>query len=175
MDLNSDHFALFGLPTDYAVDLALLGERYRDLQRDFHPDRAANKSEREQRLAVQYAGMINAAYEALKSPLFRARYLLQLSGRQDQSQTTTIGDHDFLFQQIDLRERMADIGTAPDPHHAYSELESEVEAKLLAEQNLFAQQYAAGDLDQAEQSADKMQFFSNLLNQLQAIEDTLDD
>lgn len=175
MDLNSDPFSLFGLPMDYAVDLTLLGKRYRDLQRDFHPDRAAGKSEFEQRLAVQYASMINASYETVKSPLRRARYLLQQHGRQDRSETTTINDHAFLMQQIDLRERMAEVRDAADPHQAYRVLESEVETEILAQQTLFAQAYAVGDLDKAEQSTDKMQFFTNLLKQLQTLEETLDD
>lgn len=175
MDLNSDHFALFGLPINYAVDLSLLGERYRDLQRDFHPDRFAHKNEREQRLSVQYAAKINEAYETLKSPLLRARYLLQLEGRRDRSETTTIRDHDFLLQQITLRESIAEIAEVADPQAALSELENKIDGLLTDQQVLFEQAYSAGDLDTAEHSTDKIQFFSNLLAQLENLEETLDD
>lgn len=175
MDLTSDYFALFGLPVDYSIDLSALGERYRDLQRNFHPDRYAHKNEREQRVAVQYAAMINEAYETLKSPLLRARYLLHLNGRQDTSETTTIRDHEFLLQQIELRETIGEIEGAADPHLALNDVENEIGKLLGEQQQLFQQAYSVNDFDTAEQNADKIQFFSNLLLQLETLEETLDD
>ena len=175
MDLGRDYFTLFDTPADYELDLALLGERYRDLQREFHPDRFVDKSQSEQWRAVQTASIINDAYETLKSPLLRARYLLELCGRQDVSETTTIRDHDFLMQQIDLREQISEIEGAADPYDLCNTLEIEIQSQLIVQQGLFLQEYRVGDLEKAEIAVDKMQFFSKLLSQLESIEETLGD
>ena len=74
MDFTSNYFEIFGLPVSYQIDLALLADRYHDMQKEFHPDRYAGKPAQEQRLAVQYASIINQAYSDLKSPLCRAQY-----------------------------------------------------------------------------------------------------
>ena len=73
---------MFGLPVNYQVDLSLLADRYRSMQRKFHPDRYASKPAQEQRLAVQYAAVINQAYTELSSPLLRAQYLLSLQNME---------------------------------------------------------------------------------------------
>ncbi|WP_435338056.1 hypothetical protein, partial [Acinetobacter sp. LH3_13] len=39
-----------------------------------HPDRFADASEREQRLALEQSASLNEAYQTLKSPTKRARY-----------------------------------------------------------------------------------------------------
>ena len=53
LDFSKNYFALFELPEHYDLDTADLAERYRELQRVVHPDRYANASEQERRLAVQ--------------------------------------------------------------------------------------------------------------------------
>jgi len=80
MDIAQNFFELFGLDASFDLDLQLLSERYRELQREHHPDRHAHKGEREQRLAVQATAHLNEAFETLKTPLLRAQYLLKLEG-----------------------------------------------------------------------------------------------
>ena len=63
-----------------ALDATLLGEHFRRLQQELHPDRFAGASDHEQRVAVQYSGLVNQAYTTLRHPLPRALYLLQLRG-----------------------------------------------------------------------------------------------
>ena len=47
------HFALFELQPSFNLDLDQLATRYRELARGVHPDRFADASEREQRLALE--------------------------------------------------------------------------------------------------------------------------
>ncbi len=47
------HFALFELQPGFNLDLDQLATRYRELARSVHPDRFADASEREQRLALR--------------------------------------------------------------------------------------------------------------------------
>ena len=38
MDFTSNYFEIFGLPVSYQIDLALLADRYHDMQKEFHPE-----------------------------------------------------------------------------------------------------------------------------------------
>src|SRR5256885_13490827 len=80
MNLNQNHFELFGLPARFGVDAATLEARYRELQREVHPDRFAAAPEPERRVSMQLATRVNEAYQTLKSPLRRAVYILRLRG-----------------------------------------------------------------------------------------------
>jgi molecular chaperone HscA len=102
-DLSHNHFELFGLKAGFEVDGETLALRYRDLQKETHPDRFANASEQERRLSVQLAAQINEAFRVLKSPLARARYLLELKGVVIDD-TDTRMDPAFLMEQMELRE-----------------------------------------------------------------------
>ncbi|MES9845310.1 MAG: Fe-S protein assembly co-chaperone HscB, partial [Candidatus Sedimenticola sp. 6PFRAG5] len=80
LDFSKNYFELFGLPAGYIIDAEQLSGRYRELQRVVHPDRYANASDQERRLSMQGATRINEAFDTLKDPIQRARYLLSLNG-----------------------------------------------------------------------------------------------
>ena len=61
MDLSTNYFALFGLPVDFALDAAALAPRWRELQREYHPDRHAGQDAAAQRQAEQLSAHINTA------------------------------------------------------------------------------------------------------------------
>jgi len=106
VDLNQNHFELFGLPARFAVEPAGLEARYRELQREVHPDRFAAAPDAERRMSMQLAARVNEAYQTLKSPLKRAVYILQLRGVDPKFETNTAMPQDFLVQQMELREEL---------------------------------------------------------------------
>lgn len=110
----TDHFSLFDLPQRHALDAARLDAAYRRLQAEVHPDRFAGASESEKRLSIQWATRVNEAYRALKDPLARARYLLSLRGVDTQEETNTAMPADFLMQQMEWREQVAEARAAKD-------------------------------------------------------------
>ena len=75
-----DYFAIFSLPVAFEIDLSALEAAYFKAQRQFHPDRFVGKPATEKLAALQKSMDINKAYETLKDPLKRARYLLSLQG-----------------------------------------------------------------------------------------------
>ncbi len=77
--LTADFFALFGLERVFSLDLQVLNQAYLSLQKKHHPDQFANANEQQKREAAQLAAHINDAYQQLKAPSLRARYLLQLA------------------------------------------------------------------------------------------------
>src|SRR6266849_9733804 len=106
MNLNQNHFELFGLPARYALDAAALEARYRELQREVHPDRFAAAPEIERRVSMQLATRVNEAYQTLKSPLRRAVYILQLRDVDPEFETNTAMPSEFLMEQMSWRERI---------------------------------------------------------------------
>jgi molecular chaperone HscB len=113
-DFARNHFELLGLPVAFAVDPARLESRYRELQGHVHPDRYAAGSEAERRVAMQWATRANEAYRTLRDPLARARYLLELRGYDTEEESNTSMPPDFLMQQMEWREAVAEAARARD-------------------------------------------------------------
>jgi molecular chaperone HscB len=106
MQLDDDDFSLMQLPQRFALDRALLDERWRALQAQVHPDRFATQGTAAQRVAMQWAVRVNEAYKRLKDPLARASYLIDLRGGAVNAQTHTAMPTDFLMQQMAWRESL---------------------------------------------------------------------
>ena len=111
---SRNHFELLGLAPSYALDPALLESRYRELQGRIHPDRFAAAPEAEKRLAMQWAARANEAYRTLRDPVDRARYLLGLKGFDTGEETNTAMPPDFLMQQMEWRESVAEARASRD-------------------------------------------------------------
>ena len=113
-EFSRNHFELLGLPVGYSLDSARLERSFRDLQTRVHPDRHAAGSEAERRVAMQWATRANEAYRTLRDPLERARYLLHLKGYDTGEETNTSMPPDFLMQQMEWREGVAEARVAHD-------------------------------------------------------------
>ncbi|MEO8387911.1 MAG: Fe-S protein assembly co-chaperone HscB [Polaromonas sp.] len=114
MNLQSNDFELFGVPQRFAQDRAALDARWKDLQREAHPDKFAAQGAAAQRVAMQWSVRINEAYQRLKDPLKRASYLCELNGAPINAENNTAMPHDFLVQQMQWREALDDAGTIED-------------------------------------------------------------
>jgi molecular chaperone HscB len=101
-----NHFELFGLTPAYVLDLDHLDRAYRDIQSNVHPDRFASAGDAERRASMQMATQVNEAHRILKSPVQRAKYLLELNGVDVGFETNTAMPPEFLMQQMELRERL---------------------------------------------------------------------
>jgi molecular chaperone HscB len=114
LDFSRDHFDLFGLPMSFALDDERLDKAYRDIQAEIHPDKFAHAGESEQRLAMQWTTKVNEAYQTLKKPFERARYLLALNGVDAMDAKNTSMPADFLMQQMEWREALEDARSDRD-------------------------------------------------------------
>jgi molecular chaperone HscB len=106
--LQSNDFELFELPVQFAQDSAVLDARWKDLQREAHPDKFAAQGAAAQRLAMQWSVRINEAYQRLKNPLKRAMYLCEIHGAPIEAESNTAMPADFLMQQMQWREALED-------------------------------------------------------------------
>ncbi|MFZ6766074.1 Fe-S protein assembly co-chaperone HscB [Undibacterium sp. Di26W] len=103
-----NHFELFQLPQRFALDQGQLDAAYREVQNQVHPDKFVQAGEAEKRVAMQWATRANEAYQTLKKPLKRARYLCELQGVDLQTESNTSMPGAFLMQQMEWREAFDD-------------------------------------------------------------------
>ncbi len=104
MNLQSNDFELFGVAQQFAQDRAALDARWKELQREAHPDKFAAQGDAAQRVAMQWSVRINEAYQRLKNPLKRAAYLCELAGAPINAHSNTAMPAAFLMQQMQWRE-----------------------------------------------------------------------
>lgn len=160
--MQQNHFQLLGISPAYFIDMDKLAENYRNLQRQFHPDRYANAPAQEKRIALQYATLINEAYQCLKSPLARAQYLLELAGCPQQAHTMQ-PDHEFLLQQMEWREQLE--LASDEPRLQY--LQQQTAQVLRSLQQQFADALADQNYSAARHIVDKMHFVSKFEQEVQ--------
>ena len=171
MDLTTNYFSLFGLPVAFALDAAALQPVWRELQRSHHPDRVSGDDAAAQQFALQMSAHVNSAYETLRDPVRRARYLLELAGHGIDSERATVADTDFLMAQMELREQLEDA-SAP---HELDALEDEARDWLDNLLREFPIDYAAEDWHEAADTLRKMQFMQRLLDEIREQRERLED
>ncbi|MFR0674945.1 co-chaperone HscB [Enterobacterales bacterium AW_CKDN230030176-1A_HGKHYDSX7] len=168
------HFALFDLQPAFRLDLDALAVRYRELAREVHPDRFADASEREQRLALERSAALNEAYQTLRSAPRRARYLLALGG-QEVPQEVTVHDPDFLMQQMQWREELEELHDEADLD-GVAVFKRRVKAAQGSLDDAFAACWDdAAQREQAERLMRRMQFLDKLAQEVRQLEERLDD
>jgi molecular chaperone HscB len=121
----SSHFELFGLAPAFAVDAAALDRAYREIQSRVHPDRFAHAGDAERRASMQWTTRVNEAYRTLKSPVQRAKYILELNGVDVAFETNTQMPQDFLGRQLELRETLAEAREPGALEHLLAEVRRE--------------------------------------------------
>jgi molecular chaperone HscB len=105
MQTDKNYFELFQLEAAFNIDTAMLAKQYRQMQREFHPDRFSHKSSGEQLRASQFSAILNDAFQTLKNVVQRGKYLLTSLG-YSLPDHHTIKDTAFLMMQLELREQL---------------------------------------------------------------------
>ncbi len=172
-DFSQNYFELFGLSEAFDIDTAQLRSAQHRLQASYHPDRFAGASDQQKRLSVQTAAWVNQAFETLRDPVKRARYLLQLNGAELPDDAATTSDTEFLMEQIELREQVESCRSrGPE---ACDEIESQLQRRGTGLAADFAAELENGDHAAAINSSLKMQFIQRIQQQLGEIRFELED
>lgn len=188
MDLKQNYFQLFSIPVSFDIDLAELKSAYLELQRNLHPDRFAHSTANEKLLSMQMSSHVNEAMDVLLSPVRRAVYLLELLGHCVDFELNIAMDPEFLMEQMELRELLEAVKTAPDPEACLNQFMARIDQqseKLFTEFNeiyngyLQTQAKKLADqstlLEQAEMCVRKMQFMNKLQLEASRVEEELLD
>ncbi len=133
LNLQADDFTLFGLSPGFQLDRHLLDERWKQLQRQAHPDRFTTQGAAAQRVAMQWSVRINEAYQRLKDPLKRAAYWCERAGVPVNAENNTAMPAEFLMQQMAWRESL-------------EEASSEAELEALLQETQQARHHLTTDL-----------------------------
>jgi len=165
------HFTLFDLPPRQQLDATALEKAWRTAAVRVHPDRYAHASAAEKRVVMQWAANINEAWQTLRHPLSRARYLCELAGCKPDE--TSGADTDFLMQQMSWREQLDDLRSAGKPQAQLQALFAEVQQYAQALQTEVAQLIdEQQNLAHAARRVREWMFVDKLLQEIQASADT---
>ncbi|MGL4768559.1 MAG: Fe-S protein assembly co-chaperone HscB [Formosimonas sp.] len=159
--MKQNYFELFQLPIGFVIDEADLALRHRTIIDKVHPDRFAAKSAMEQRLALQWATFANEAFDTLRQPVARARYLLTLNAPELTGEHVRVNlPQTFLMQQMMWREALedGDVETVRD----------EVNAAHAQALQALAAACTANDWPAVQVCIAQSQFVENFLRQLPA-------
>ncbi len=149
-------------------------KRYRDLQREVHPDRFSTAPVSEQRQSMEMATRVNEAYRTLKTPLLRVRYMLELEGGDVLAETNTAMPREFLMQQMGWREVLEEAAEARNAQRLDA-LDAQVGAELDA---TFADVEVALDARDGATSASlvrKLMFLDKLREEIGAAQERLEN
>lgn len=135
-----DFFTLLGFEESMRIDEENLAQRWKARVAQVHPDRFAAASAAEKRVAMQWSAQLNEAYQTLRDPLKRARYLCSLHGFVIGEGTGNALDMTFLEQQMQWREsletwRQSYRDQAIDSEHAARDIELLSQNVALARHN----------------------------------------
>lgn len=80
---GASHFAILGFAERLLLDESALRDRFYELSKKTHPDRFSGAAGRLPAFAERWSTAVNRAYQTLRDPVKRSRYLLELHGRSD--------------------------------------------------------------------------------------------
>ena len=171
LSLQSNDFELFELPEQFAQARAAIDARWKDLQREAHPDKFAAQGAAAQRVAMQWSVRINEAYQRLKDPLKRAAYLCELHGAPVNAESNTAMPANFLAQQMEWRELLDEAHTGPQLDRLQAMVRDARDSKLAGCQQ---QLDCAHDYAQAAQTVRALMFIERFAADVDARFDRMD-
>lgn len=114
LPIDSDYFDIFGFKPSIDINVIELEKRFRDAQRLLHPDKYATSTTHEKELSAANSTVVNVAYQTLRNPLARTRYLLEqnnINAFDESSVASRYVDPSFLMEMVELREEIGDSKT----------------------------------------------------------------
>ena len=150
-------------------------KRFRDLQKQLHPDKFASASESERRWSMQAASFVNEGYQTLKNDLRRAVYLLDLNGISIDEETDTTMAPEFLMEQMEYREALESVSDAMDPHAAIGKIRKQLRAGVVDQLSQFDQAASKQTWQEARTVVRQWQFLDKLGRELKQKEAQIDD
>jgi len=145
--------------------------RWKELQREAHPDKFAAQGAAAQRVAMQWSVRINEAYQRLKDPLKRAAYLCELNAAPVNAENNTAMPGAFLMQQMEWREALDEAVSAKDLEEISLQVKNSKREVLQKCERLLDEQH---DYQQAVQQVRALMFIERFAIDVEGRLDQLD-
>jgi len=174
-DSARNHFELFNLPTQFAIDLNTLDQHYKQLQSEVHPDRFAAAPTADRLRSMQLATQVNEAYRVLKNPTARARYLLHINGVDTQEDSNTAMPAEFLMLQMEWREAIEEATAEHDIEALEGLFRKTLQEAKSLQQDLHAHLDENHQLAQAAEAVRKLSFIDKVRSDIEQAIAKLED
>jgi molecular chaperone HscB len=175
-DSRADRFQVLGVERRFAVDLAAVERRYKEMTRVLHPDRFARADARARRASLARSVQLNQAWRTLKDPVRRAEYLLELAGLDvggelGPTQPGPSGERQrvpvpqaLLLEMLELREELAEARAA-GARERVAAMEAAVRTRRQAAMGIVATALEAADPEAAAQQLVAVRYYDRFLEE----------
>src|SRR5713101_2093849 len=109
---GADYFQMFGLPRKLWLEMGALEAKFHELSWKLHPDNFVRASENERELSLERSSQLNDAYRALRDPVARVEYVLQIEGRRKEGTTKQQAPPELLEEVFELNESLDELRAA---------------------------------------------------------------
>ncbi len=167
---DTDMFALFSMNRTFNVDKTSLEASFKGLQKVLHPDKFATKTLQEREASATASSTVNQAYQILKGPVERARYLLQLHGfRTLDEGGDTIQNPALMMEMFSVREEVEEADDANALNRVKDRMSTAVDEACVALQHCLDQH----EIDSLPEAAVRLKYCSKVLEEITARKDEL--
>lgn len=162
-----NYFDVMGVPVTFDLERATLHGRFRNLQKDLHPDKFSKRSKIEREYSEQQSSLINKAYSTLVKPLSRGQYLLEILGHPvdeiDKPDNPT-----FLMEMMELNEELEEAQSLEEVH-MIKEKNCQTISDITTE---IAKAFQNDAIEDAKGLLIKLNYYSNIDDKIKAIQQT---
>ncbi|MDG2159312.1 MAG: Fe-S protein assembly co-chaperone HscB [Gammaproteobacteria bacterium] len=162
--LKKNFFELFNINISIDINKSELDEKVKIFQTQFHPDKYANGSDLEKRLALQISSHVNDGYKVLGDIVLRIEYILKINNfTKDESKT--INDINFLREQIEYNELVESLEENFDKDIIDEHL-SKIRLLLKNTIDSIKLYFDSEDYENMWQNLSKLRFYTKNINEL---------
>ncbi|KAI9202275.1 uncharacterized protein BJ171DRAFT_514640 [Polychytrium aggregatum] len=137
----------------FALDLQQLRRNFLTLQQSVHPDGFTKKSPEERKYSEVQSSLINKAYQTLREPLSRAKYMLGLYNVKVEEGEAPV-NQELLMEVMEVREAIEEAEREED----LEEVRQETKAKMNETIASLDEAFGAGDLTLAKALTIELQY-----------------
>lgn len=175
--MSTDPFDLLGIKPEFDLDMKAVEARHRDLSKALHPDRYAQASSAERRMALSRAIEVNEAFRIVRDPIKRAEALFKKLGVPAGEMAEPKPSPNLLMEMMEAREELSDAARAKNigkVHQLATTMQSR-EREVLASLSKGLQ--AAGENGEAARKLihylGELRYLRRFLDEVTAIEESV--
>ncbi|CAM9314758.1 unnamed protein product [Ectocarpus sp. 4 AP-2014] len=176
LDERLDYFEMFQCTPSVFLGLKEVEMRFKNMQRAFHPDLYASKSEDEREKSAANSATANKAYQTLVQPMARVKYLMRLLGStaleeegEDDRKSVPM---DFLMEVMETREALEECSSKEEAEALLSETSAAVEECLSGMDEVLK---AGGGKDELSDAAVRLRYLYRIEDEARRVMHRLED